>query len=173
MLLVDRSRGLPPLRRSRLTEAVDTTLPRGCRIGAPERPSGRWPAKIVINTSATPSARTVTSQPGTSDGRAGGSAAMKPPGDDGHGETGDDMTGGRTGDERTGDGGTGGVPLSEREEQVLLAVTNGSTNTEIAADLHLSVSTVKAHVASLLVKVGVRNRVELAVWAVRTGRLDR
>jgi DNA-binding NarL/FixJ family response regulator len=62
--------------------------------------------------------------------------------------------------------------LSEREEQVLRAVALGSTNTEIAAELHLSVSTVKAHVANLLAKVEARNRVELAMWAYRTGRVD-
>ncbi len=62
--------------------------------------------------------------------------------------------------------------LSDREEQVLLAVAIGATNTEIASDLHLSVSTVKAHVASLLVKLEARNRVELALWAYRTGRVE-
>ncbi len=62
--------------------------------------------------------------------------------------------------------------LSDREEQVLRAVAVGATNTEIATDLHLSVSTVKAHVASLLVKIEARNRVELALWAYRTGRVE-
>ncbi|MEL6982804.1 MAG: response regulator transcription factor, partial [Actinomycetota bacterium] len=64
------------------------------------------------------------------------------------------------------------LQLSDREEEVLRAVAIGSTNTEIAAELHLSVSTVKAHVASLLTKIDARNRVELAMWAYRTGRID-
>lgn len=62
--------------------------------------------------------------------------------------------------------------LSKREDEVLRAVALGATNTEIATDLHLSVSTVKAHVANLLAKVEARNRVELAMWAYRTGRVD-
>ncbi len=65
----------------------------------------------------------------------------------------------------------GDVALTDREEEVLVAVASGATNTEIATDLHLSVSTVKVHVASLLTKLGARNRVELAAWAFRTGRI--
>ena len=61
--------------------------------------------------------------------------------------------------------------LSAREEQVLLLVAEGATNAAIAADLHLSVATVKTHVNSLLNKVGARNRVELAAFAFRSGRL--
>ncbi|MEV4411005.1 response regulator transcription factor [Catellatospora sp. NPDC049609] len=61
-------------------------------------------------------------------------------------------------------------PLTDREEQVLRAVAAGHTNTEIAADLFISLSTVKTHVASLLTKLGARNRVEIAIWAYETGR---
>ncbi|AEV86240.1 LuxR family transcriptional regulator [Actinoplanes sp. SE50] len=61
-------------------------------------------------------------------------------------------------------------PLTEREEQVLAAVAGGRTNNEIAADLHISLSTVKTHVASLMTKLGARNRVEIAMWAYETGR---
>jgi DNA-binding NarL/FixJ family response regulator len=63
--------------------------------------------------------------------------------------------------------------LTEREEEVLLTVARGRTNEEIAADLHISLSTVKTHLASLMGKVGARNRVELAVWAYETGRVAR
>ncbi|GAA3406244.1 response regulator [Pseudarthrobacter polychromogenes] len=61
-------------------------------------------------------------------------------------------------------------PLTSREEQVLLPVAQGRTNSEIAADLHISPSTVKTHLASLMRKLDARNRVELAMWAHETGR---
>ena len=61
--------------------------------------------------------------------------------------------------------------LTEREEEVLLAVARGLTNTEIGDALHISLSTVKTHLASLMTKLGVRNRVELAMWAYETGRV--
>lgn len=61
-------------------------------------------------------------------------------------------------------------PLSDREEQVLRAVAAGHTNTEIAAALFISLSTVKTHVAAVMAKLGVRNRVEMAIWAYETGR---
>jgi len=62
-------------------------------------------------------------------------------------------------------------PLTEREEEVLLTVANGRTNAEIADELHISLSTVKAHLSSLMTKLEARNRVELAMWAYETGRI--
>lgn len=62
-------------------------------------------------------------------------------------------------------------PLTSREEEVLLTVARGRTNAEIAGELHISLSTVKSHVASLMGKLGARNRVEIAMWAHETGRL--
>jgi DNA-binding NarL/FixJ family response regulator len=62
-------------------------------------------------------------------------------------------------------------PLTEREEQVLALVARGRTNAEIAEELYIGVTTVKTHVASLLAKLGARNRVEIAMWAYDTGRV--
>ena len=62
-------------------------------------------------------------------------------------------------------------PLTPREEDVLLAVARGRTNAEIASDLIVSLGTVKAHLASIMVKLGARNRVELAMWAYETRRV--
>ncbi|MFI9818235.1 response regulator [Saccharothrix variisporea] len=64
-------------------------------------------------------------------------------------------------------------PLTDREEQVLAAVAAGRTNSEVADQLHITLSTVKTHVASLMNKLGVRNRVEIAIWAHETGRVRR
>lgn len=61
-------------------------------------------------------------------------------------------------------------PLTDREEEVLLTVAKGRSNAEIAEELFISLSTVKTHVASLMMKIGARNRVEIAMWAHETGR---
>jgi DNA-binding NarL/FixJ family response regulator len=53
--------------------------------------------------------------------------------------------------------------LSPREHDVALAVARGQANAEIAAALHLSVPTVKAHVSRLLDKLDVNNRVQIAL----------
>ncbi|MEM9187770.1 MAG: response regulator transcription factor [Myxococcota bacterium] len=62
-------------------------------------------------------------------------------------------------------------PLSSREEEVLLSVARGLTNAEIGKELHISLSTVKTHLASLMHKLDARNRVEVAIWAYETGRI--
>jgi len=64
-------------------------------------------------------------------------------------------------------------PLTDREEQVLLAVAKGLTNGEVAAELYISLSTAKTHLASLMRKLDARNRVEIAMWAYETGRVQR
>jgi len=64
-------------------------------------------------------------------------------------------------------------PLTHREEEVLTAVARGLTNAEIADQLHVGLSTVKSHLASLMGKLGARNRVEIAMWAYETGRVER
>lgn len=62
-------------------------------------------------------------------------------------------------------------PLTEREEEVLVPVAIGRTNAEIGDELHISLSTVKTHLASLMRKLGARNRVEIAMWAYETDRI--
>ena len=59
--------------------------------------------------------------------------------------------------------------LSGREIEVARAIARGRTNTEIAAELFISLSTVKSHLASIQSKLGVRNRVEIAAWAWEAG----
>lgn len=56
-------------------------------------------------------------------------------------------------------------PLSERETEVVRAIARGRTNQEIAAELFISLSTVKSHLSGIQTKLGVRNRVEIAAWA--------
>jgi DNA-binding NarL/FixJ family response regulator len=62
-------------------------------------------------------------------------------------------------------------PLTAREEEVLARVAGGRTNAEIADELFISLSTAKTHLASLMSKLGARNRVELAMWAYETDRV--
>ena len=62
-------------------------------------------------------------------------------------------------------------PLTPREEDVLRAVARGRTNAEIAAELYVSLGTVKAHLASIMLKLGARNRVEVAMWAYESRRV--
>jgi len=63
------------------------------------------------------------------------------------------------------------APLTEREEEVAVTVAQGRSNAEIAAELYISLSTVKFHIASLMSKIGARNRVEIAIWAYETRRV--
>lgn len=63
--------------------------------------------------------------------------------------------------------------LSEREASVAAAVGRGLTNAEIAAELFISEATVKTHLASAQTKLGVRNRVGVAVIAERAGLVQR
>ncbi|MDQ0426955.1 MULTISPECIES: response regulator [Cellulomonas] len=58
--------------------------------------------------------------------------------------------------------------LTDRELEIVAAIARGGTNEEIAADLFVSLSTVKTHARNISVKLGARNRVEIAAWAWRT-----
>jgi DNA-binding NarL/FixJ family response regulator len=59
--------------------------------------------------------------------------------------------------------------LTERELDVVRLVALGRTNAEIAAELYVSLSTVKTHLSSIQLKLDARNRVEIAAWAWRHG----
>ncbi|HBE71513.1 MAG TPA: DNA-binding response regulator [Planctomycetaceae bacterium] len=61
------------------------------------------------------------------------------------------------------------VPLTQRESEVLRQLANGLTNKEIAMALGISYETVKEHVQHILRKIGVSDRTQAAVWAVRKG----
>src|SRR4051794_3911783 len=63
-------------------------------------------------------------------------------------------------------------PLTAREEDVGVLVARGLSNAEVADELHISLSTVKTHLAALMGKLGARNRVEIAMWAYETKRVS-
>ncbi|PJN22312.1 response regulator transcription factor [Kitasatospora sp. CB02891] len=64
-------------------------------------------------------------------------------------------------------------PLSARETEVVRAIARGRTNQEIAADLFITLSTVKSHLTAVQQKLGARNRVEIAAWAWQHRLVDR
>ena len=66
-------------------------------------------------------------------------------------------------DGRTNEAETRLACLTDRERDVALAVGRGLSNAEIAAELYLSVPTVKAHVSRLFDKLQVTNRVQIAI----------
>jgi DNA-binding NarL/FixJ family response regulator len=53
--------------------------------------------------------------------------------------------------------------LSDREREVAVAVGEGKSNADIAAELYMSVATVKAHITRVLDKLEVSNRVQIAI----------
>jgi DNA-binding NarL/FixJ family response regulator len=66
-------------------------------------------------------------------------------------------------------GGHGPGPLSGREMEVVREIARGRTYAEIAAELFISISTVKTHVAAIQAKLSARNRMAIAIWAWETG----
>ncbi|HEU4848097.1 MAG TPA: response regulator transcription factor [Rubrobacteraceae bacterium] len=59
--------------------------------------------------------------------------------------------------------------LSDRETEVLRLLARGKANKRIASELYIEEHTVKAHVSSILMKLGVQSRTQAALHAVRTG----
>ena len=59
--------------------------------------------------------------------------------------------------------------LSERELDVLKLIASGKDNAMIAAELHISPKTVKNHISNILMKLQIENRIQAAVYAVRSG----
>jgi DNA-binding NarL/FixJ family response regulator len=59
--------------------------------------------------------------------------------------------------------------LSDREIEVLKLIANGKDNAQIAAELHISPKTVKNHISNILMKLQIGNRIQAAVYAVRSG----
>jgi DNA-binding NarL/FixJ family response regulator len=59
--------------------------------------------------------------------------------------------------------------LSEREREVAVGIGRGLSNSEIAAELYMSVATVKSHVGRLFAKLGVENRVQIAICVHEAG----
>ncbi|MDX6516279.1 MAG: hypothetical protein QOH73_1945 [Gaiellaceae bacterium] len=59
--------------------------------------------------------------------------------------------------------------LSEREIEVLKLIANGKDNAVIAGELHISPKTVKNHISNILMKLQIDNRIQAAVYAVRSG----
>lgn len=66
----------------------------------------------------------------------------------------------------------GDLPITDRELDLVRLVARGRTNTEIAAQLHITISTVKTHLGSIQRKLGLRNRVETAAWAWESGLVE-
>jgi NarL family two-component system response regulator LiaR len=64
------------------------------------------------------------------------------------------------------------IDLSEREHEVLALLVEGLNNTQIAARLSVSPSTVKSHVSAILTKLGVSSRTEAATLALRSRLVD-
>lgn len=56
-----------------------------------------------------------------------------------------------------------------REKEVLLLIADGKSNKEISDELHISIKTVKTHVSNLLMKCGLEDRTQLAIYAHRKG----
>jgi DNA-binding NarL/FixJ family response regulator len=65
-----------------------------------------------------------------------------------------------------------GSRLTGREQQVLAELTRGRSNREIARSLEVTEKTVKTHVSAILAKLGVQDRTQAALYAVRAGLVD-
>lgn len=63
--------------------------------------------------------------------------------------------------------------ISKGEWQIIRTVGSGMSNKEIAQELCLSEGTIRNSISSILFKLGLRDRTQLAIWAVQTGAVDR
>ncbi|MBT8399994.1 MAG: PAS domain S-box protein [Rhodothermia bacterium] len=63
------------------------------------------------------------------------------------------------------------VTITDRERQILLAMSSGKTSPEIAELLNISIATVRNHIHHILSKLGVRNRLEAVILSLRAGLL--
>lgn len=79
----------------------------------------------------------------------------------------------KTGDARTATEFDSGRPvldrLTDRDKDILRLIAEGKSNEEIGAELYLSVGTVKKQLSNLMVRLGLENRVQVAVYAVKAG----
>jgi DNA-binding NarL/FixJ family response regulator len=67
--------------------------------------------------------------------------------------------------------GSGRFDLTRREQQILECVASGMRNGEIASELHLAESTVKSHLTSAYLKLGVSNRTQAAIATLTLDRI--
>jgi DNA-binding NarL/FixJ family response regulator len=67
----------------------------------------------------------------------------------------------------------GTTPLTEREREVLVQIARGRSNREIARVLVVSEKTIKTHVSNILMKLGLQDRTQAALYAVRHGLAER
>ena len=63
--------------------------------------------------------------------------------------------------------------ISKSEWQIIQTVGSGMSNKEIAQELSLSEGTVRNSISNILFKLGLRDRTQLAIWAVQTGAVNR
>jgi DNA-binding NarL/FixJ family response regulator len=63
--------------------------------------------------------------------------------------------------------------LKENEWEIIVQVGRGLSNKEIASALNLSEGTVRNNLSHILSKLGLRDRTQLAIWAVQTGAVNR
>jgi DNA-binding NarL/FixJ family response regulator len=62
--------------------------------------------------------------------------------------------------------------LTDREREVVIAVARGASNSEIAEQLFIGAATVKSHVSSILAKLGLRDRIQIVIFAYESGLIE-